>query len=313
MDLPFRRVCFDRPLRGRLNNRVPNIMLILLPPSETKRPGGRRRPVDLATLALPTLAPQREAVVDALVALSADETEAARVLKLGATQRGEVAINAALRTAPTMAAIDRYTGVLYDALDAASLTPSARAWAGRNVLIHSAPFGPVGALDAIPAYRLGAGVSLPGLPPLTRVWADAVTAALAAASESFVLDLRSEAYVALGPVPASLPSVYVRVVADGADGAVRALNHFNKHAKGALVRRLALERPRIGSRRSLVRWMDAVGLRVRDGAGGRTRTVRLRRAHPCVARGPRVTAVTRSGRRAATQAAQFLSRAGVHR
>jgi uncharacterized protein len=243
-------------------------MLILLPPSETKRPGGRRRPVDLATLALPTLAPQREAVVDALVALSADETEAARVLKLGATQRGEVAINAALRSAPTMAAIDRYTGVLYDAVDAASLTPSARAWVGRNVLIHSAPFGPVGALDPIPAYRLGAGVSLPGLPPLTRVWADAVTAALAEASESFVLDLRSEAYVALGPVPASLPSAYVRVVADGADGAVRALNHFNKHAKGALVRRLALERPRVGSRRSLLRWMDAAGLRVRDGADG---------------------------------------------
>ena len=243
-------------------------MLILLPPSETKRPGGRRRAVELGALALPSLQPQREAVVASLVALSEDETEAARVLKLGATQRGEVEVNAALRSAPTMAAIDRYTGVLYDALDAASLTPSARAWVGRSVLIHSAPFGPVGALDPIPAYRLGAGVSLPGLPPLTRVWADAVTAALAEASESFVLDLRSEAYVALGPVPASLPSAYVRVVADGADGAVRALNHFNKHAKGALVRRLALERPRIGSRRSLVRWMDAVGLRVRDGAGG---------------------------------------------
>ncbi|WP_457101422.1 YaaA family protein [Microbacterium sp. P5_E9] len=243
-------------------------MLILLPPSETKRPGGRRRPVELGTLALPSLAPQRETVVDALVALSADEPSASRVLKLGATQRGEVAINAALRAAPTMAAIDRYTGVLYDALDAASLPPSARAWVGRNVLIHSAPFGPVGALDPIPAYRLGAGVSLPGLPPLTRVWADAVTAALGAASESFVLDLRSEAYVALGPLPASLPSAYVRVVADGADGAVRALNHFNKHAKGALVRGLALERPRIGSRGALVRWMDAAGLRVRDGAGG---------------------------------------------
>ena len=83
-----------------------------------------------------------------------------------------------------------------------------------------------------------------------------------------MLDLRSEAYTALGPVPADVPSVYVRVVSESDGGAVRALNHFNKHAKGALVRRLAEERPRIGSRAGFVRWADAAGLRVRDGAPG---------------------------------------------
>lgn len=243
-------------------------MLILLPPSETKRPGGRGRPVDEASLALPALAPQRSAVIDALIALSADEDHAARVLKLGATQRGEVAVNAALRSAPTMPAIDRYTGVLYDALDAASLPAAPRRWLGAHVLIHSAPFGPVGALDPIPAYRLGAAASLPALPALKRVWADAVTAALADESPRFVLDLRSEAYVALGPLPDAVPSAYVRVVSEADGGAVRALNHFNKHAKGALVRRLADERPRIASRGAFVRWADASGLRVRDGASG---------------------------------------------
>lgn len=243
-------------------------MLILLPPSETKRPGGRRRPLDLAGLAHASLLPQREAVTDALVTLSGDPAAAARVLKLSTRQLDEIAVNAALRTAPTMPAVDRYTGVLFDALDAASLDASARGWLRAHVLIHSAPWGPVGALDPIPAYRLGAQASLPGLPALKRVWADAVTTALAAASASFVLDLRSEAYVALGPVPAQTPSVYVRVVSEAGDGAVRALNHFNKHAKGALVRRLAIERPRIGSLAGLRRWADAAGLRVRDGAAG---------------------------------------------
>ncbi len=243
-------------------------MLILLPPSETKRPGGRGRPLDAARLAYAELAPQRDAVVDALVALSADQDTAARVLKLGATQLGEVAVNAALRSAPTMPAVDRYTGVLYDALDAASLDAPARRWLRSHVAIHSAPFGPVGALDEIPAYRLGAVASLPGLPALKRVWADAVTAALAEAQPSFVLDLRSEAYVALGRVPASVSSVYVRVVSEGADGVARALNHFNKHAKGALVRRLATERPRIGSHRGFVQWADAAGVRARPGAAG---------------------------------------------
>ncbi|WP_345802022.1 peroxide stress protein YaaA [Microbacterium sp. AZCO] len=243
-------------------------MLILLPPSETKRAGGSRRPLDLATLAFPELAPQREQVLAALEELSTDAATAARVLKLGATQLGEVDDNARVRSAPTMPAVDRYTGVLYDALDAASLDSSARGWLGRNVVIHSAPLGPVGALDRIPTYRLGAGTSLPGIPPLRRVWAAAVAEAFAAASPGFVLDLRSEAYAALGPVPASVPAVYVRVVSEGEGGAVRALNHFNKHAKGVLVRRLATDRPRIGSLAGFVRWADAAGLRVRDGAPG---------------------------------------------
>ncbi|MEZ3159902.1 peroxide stress protein YaaA [Microbacterium sp. BWT-B31] len=243
-------------------------MLILLPPSETKRSGGSRAPLDLEGLALPALAAQRTAVVDALVALSGDEEAAARVLKLGPTQHGEIGVNAALRTAPTMAAIDRYTGVLFDALDAASLDAAARRWLGAHVMIHSAPFGPVGALDRIPAYRLAAAASLPGVASLKRVWADAVADAFAQAAPPFVLDLRSEAYAALGPVPAGVPSAYVRVVTEGSDGAVRALNHFNKHAKGALVRRLADERPRIASRAALLRWAEASGVRLRDGAPG---------------------------------------------
>nr|BFF10836.1 peroxide stress protein YaaA [Microbacterium flavescens] len=245
-----------------------NLMLILLPPSETKRTGGRARPLDAASLALPSLAPQRAAVIDALVALSADEAEAARVLKLGRTQLGEVAVNAALREAPTMPAVDRYTGVLFDALDAASLPAVSRRWLGAHVRVHSAPFGPIGALDPIPSYRLGASASLPGLASLRNVWASAVTAALAAEQPRFVLDLRSEAYVGLGPVPASVPSLYVRVVAEAEAGAVRALNHFNKHAKGALVRRLAEDRPRVSSPAGLLRWADAAGLRVRAGAPG---------------------------------------------
>jgi len=243
-------------------------MLILLPPSETKRPGGSGRSLDLGHLALPQLAPQREAVLSALVALSQDEEHAARVLKLGPQQRGEVAVNAALREAPTMAAVDRYTGVLYDALGAASVSSAGRRWLGAHVLVHSAPFGPVGALDAIPAYRLGAAASLPGVAPLRRLWGGAVSSALEALEPKFVLDLRSEAYVALGPVPAHIASRYVRVVSEGGDGAVRALNHFNKHAKGALVRRLADDRPRIGSARAFVRWADAAGLRLRDTGAG---------------------------------------------
>jgi len=243
-------------------------MLILLPPSETKRPGGTGAPLDAARFSLPALAPQRETVIDALVALSGDEAAAMRVLKLSERQRGDVMANAALRTSPTMPAVDRYTGVLFDALDAATLPGAARRWLGAHVLIHSAPFGPVGALDPIPAYRLAAGTSVPGLPPLKRMWADAVTAALADEAPAFVLDLRSEAYAALGPVPAQLRSAYVRVLTEGPDGSTRALNHFNKHAKGELVRALAQSRPRVASLEGFLRWARESGWTVRSGAPG---------------------------------------------
>lgn len=235
-------------------------MKILLPPSETKHPGGSGAPLVVDELALSGLASQRREVIDALVDLAADEDAARKVLGLSARQAGEVAHNRMLRTAATMPAADRYTGVLYDALDAASLSPASRRWLGSHVWIHSAPFGPVGALDAIPAYRLSAGTSLPGLKALRRHWAEATTAAIGAEAPSFVLDLRSEAYVALGPVPASAPSAYVRVVTSQG----RALNHFNKRSKGLLVRALAEQRPRFGTLRGLRTWAAANDFRFRD-------------------------------------------------
>ncbi|MGM7697247.1 YaaA family protein [Microbacterium sp. A84] len=236
-------------------------MKILLPPSETKRPGGSAKPLAFEALALPELSAQRVAVADALIALAQDPVEARRVLKLSDRQLGDIEDNATLRSAPTMPAIDRYTGVLYDALDATALDAKARRWLGQHVWIHSAPFGPIGALDRIPAYRLAAGTSLPGVPPLRRHWADATSAAMAQEETSFILDLRSEAYVALGPLPASLPSAYVRVVTEHG----RALNHFNKKAKGELVRALSEDRPRVRGLSSLQEWAATRGIIIRSG------------------------------------------------
>lgn len=236
-------------------------MKILLPPSETKRPGGTGKPLSLENLALPALLTERTTVADALVVLAADPVHARRVLKLSERQLAEIEHNSALRASPTMPAIDRYTGVLYDALDAAALDSRARRWLGGHLWIHSAPFGPVSALDGIPAYRLAAGTSLPGVRPLRRHWAEATSAAIERESPTFLLDLRSEAYVALGPVPASVRSAYVRVVTERG----RALNHFNKKAKGELVRALAEDRPRLQTVDGLQKWALTRGIIIRPG------------------------------------------------
>lgn len=241
-------------------------MKILLPPSETKHEGGDGKPLALASLALPALEEQRSAVVDALIELAADEVAARRVLRLSERQSGDIAHNRRLRTASTMPAVDRYRGVLFDALNASSLPNASRRWLGECVWIHSAPLGPIGALDEVPTYRLAAGTSLPGLAPLRRHWATATSAAIEEAAPSFLLDLRSEAYVALGPIPPSVPSVYVRVVTEQG----RAVNHFNKKSKGVLVRALAADRPRIATLRGLRAWAKVRGIRFRDGEHANT-------------------------------------------
>lgn len=243
-------------------------MLVLLPPSETKRPGGDGAPLNIEALALPSLRAAREQLIEALVVLSADEEASARVLKLSPRRMHEVADNAALRSAPTLPAVYRYTGVLFDALDATTLDRAARRWLGAHVLVHSAPLGPVGALDRIPTYRLAASTSIPGLPSMRKIWADAVTSALREARPDFVVDLRSEAYAALGPVPGDVQGVYVRIVSEGPDGAARALNHFNKKAKGRLTRALAETRPDIGSLADFYEWAGEAGYVVRPGAAG---------------------------------------------
>lgn len=200
----------------------------------------------------------RRAVLDALVALSADAGEAARVLKLGPSQLGEIERNRRLRSSPVLPAIERYSGVVYDAVGVASLDEDARGWLDRHVLIASALFGLLEPEDPIPAYRLSGSTALPGL-PLPRHWSGPIARTLARNRE-WLLDARSSAYRALGPVPPG--SAVLHVEAEAADGRRRALNHFNKHAKGALVRRLAQTGAEIPSRDALLEWGTDARLRL---------------------------------------------------
>ena len=60
----------------------------------------------------------------------------------------------------------------------------------------------------------------------------------------------------------------MRVVGAGEDGTVRALNHFNKASKGALVRTLAQARPTVRTLRGLLRWAPTAGIALTRGADG---------------------------------------------
>jgi cytoplasmic iron level regulating protein YaaA (DUF328/UPF0246 family) len=235
-------------------------VLILLPPSETKRAGGTGRSLSLEELRFPQLTEARRQLTSDVVELAADPGASIAALKLGPKQHQEVEVNRLLWQSPTMPALDRYTGVLFEALDAGTLEPEAREFAARHVVVHAAIFGPVGALDPIPAYRLSHDSRVPGR-PLKRHW-KTVVAEVLAEHDGLILDMRSEAYAALGPAPATPNSFYLRVLTDAPGGSRRALNHFNKKAKGEFTRALVQAGTVFSNADELRAWALTAGFRV---------------------------------------------------
>jgi cytoplasmic iron level regulating protein YaaA (DUF328/UPF0246 family) len=240
-------------------------VLVLLPPSETKAPGGDGAPLDLAALIAPELTAVRTELVEALVKLATDVPAARAALGLSPKQDDEIARNADLWVSPTMPALLRYTGVLYDALDVRSMTKAQRTRAGRRLAVGSALFGLVAAEDQIPAYRLSAGSQLPGLPTLRSLWKPALSPVLAAVDD-LVVDLRSGSYAALAPVPGA---VTVDVLSERPDGTRSVVSHFNKAHKGRLARLLALTTAEPSDVGGLRRLLRRAGLHVEHDGGTR--------------------------------------------
>lgn len=232
-------------------------MLVVLPPSETKVSGGRDgSALDLDALSFRSQNPLRSSLVDQLIALAGDQEASLKALKLGPKGLPEVARNVELLGSPLMPAISRYTGVLYDAVGLDSLDTTARKHLDSSVGIFSALFGLIQAPDPIPAYRLSWDSALPAGKP-ARQWAASGIDVWAEVSD-FVLDLRSEGYRSLAPVPAGL-GVFVNLVQPGPRGSRRALGHANKGSKGALVRALVSDRVTLASVAELVDWGVSAG------------------------------------------------------
>lgn len=248
-------------------------MLIILPPSETKTMGGRPGPVAVEKLSFPGLAPTRHRLLAAVESMGRRFQDAAtgsagapeekaiaeldKMIGIRPTQHTEHASNAAVRASEVLPAVERYTGVAFDALDATGQrtgTPLPEQARGR-IAIGSALFGVVMASDLIPRYRLSAGskVLVDGRSTTLRSqWtkpAEGNTigeelarwredrAAESAGESGGIVDLRSGGYRDLGKIPGA---VSLRVESEYPDGTRKVVSHFNKHYKGLVARELAL-------------------------------------------------------------------------
>ena len=208
--------------------------MLLLPPSEGKADGGSGRRARWAPDAGSfgsTLADQRSDVVDALARLHGGDQ---RLLGVKGEHLARArSANAALRGARTLPAWQRYTGVVWDHLDPATLLPEAR----KRIVVVSGLLGLARGDDPVPDYRLKMGASPPPLGKLSTWWRDAVSAELArVARRRVVIDLLPKEHRAA-------------LVLDGLEGVSLTLvdptgkpgGHFAKAAKGELARAILVD------------------------------------------------------------------------
>ena len=160
--------------------------------------------------------------------------------------------NRTLASGPTLPAIERYTGVLYDALDYPSLPAAQKRRVDGQVRIFSGLWGVVAPSDPMPDYKLKMGASLGRLGRLTTWWRPPVTAALAAEiGNRTVWDLLPNDHRAAwipeltgvagsggsSGAPRSVISVrFADEVRRGGRTELITVAHWNKLLKGALVR-----------------------------------------------------------------------------
>ncbi|CAN5484218.1 hypothetical protein BH23ACT3_BH23ACT3_23510 [soil metagenome] len=139
--------------------------------------------------------------------------------------------NRSLRGAPTLPAWQRYTGVVWDHLDPATLTAAQR----RSIVVVSGLHGLVRADDRVPDYRLKMGASLAPTGKLSTWWRPVLGEALIAATRRrTVVDLLPHEHRAAFTDSDRTRFVVVDLVErSGAPG-----GHAAKAAKGRLARHL---------------------------------------------------------------------------
>jgi cytoplasmic iron level regulating protein YaaA (DUF328/UPF0246 family) len=260
-------------------------VLLLLPPSEAKSAGGSGPALgDRPVLSTPELAAPRQRLAAALRrAARTDPTRLAAGLKLPpGLADAALAADRSVSTAPTRPALDRYAGVVYAALDVASLTPAARRRAEREVVVLSGLWGVVRGADPVPDYRVPASGVVAGIGSVTTHWRAPLAEALPGlVGDEPVLDLRSGDYRAMWRPVGGLRDqvVAVRVLAERGTGAHRTVGPVSHHAKtvkGLVVRHLVSGRCRHRDpMAALADAADALDLRVVDTSSGPVRSVDL--------------------------------------
>ncbi len=214
--------------------------VVLLPPSEGKASGGftSERWTPESGVFADTLGPYRRDVADELRRIGGGDQKLLGVK--GAMLQHAQTHNAQLIGAPSMPAWQRYTGVVWDHLDLASISAASRSQVIRRIFIPSGLAGLVRADDPLPDYRLKMGARLSPFGQLATWWRDDLTEAFRHVVKSaLVIDLLPQEHKASINWDELTHVMRVDLVAK--KGGVVG-GHNAKAAKGLLARHLLLSR-----------------------------------------------------------------------
>jgi cytoplasmic iron level regulating protein YaaA (DUF328/UPF0246 family) len=161
-------------------------VVLLVPPSEGKAPGGTGAwTVDAGRF--PDLADARDEVARALAEAMRDAELAARISGLQGPRGAQARqANAGTVGGPVLPAWRRYSGVVWAHLDPATLRGPIRRRAA-TVLVVSALGGLFAFEDPVPDYKCSIGKRLPGIGGLSAYWRRHTAAALVEACDGAIV------------------------------------------------------------------------------------------------------------------------------
>lgn len=210
-------------------------MFIFLPPSEGKRSPKENpvaKPVNLAELSFPSLSPARRRIAEQLIIDSTPPGAEKVFAKLGPKAKLDLADNLNLLTAPGAAAIDIYDGVLYQAAGFQQLKTELEPAKLNQVVVFSALWGPVFALDKITKYKLPMSISLTTIGRLGSYWKKNLPSDLFALDE-VLIDCRSSDYAAVWSPQKHPNYASVKVFTD-VSGKLKPISHNAKYTRGLI-------------------------------------------------------------------------------
>ena len=132
---------------------------------------------------------------------------------------------------PTMKAIQRYTGVAFDAINYNELNLKEQQYCDDNVILFSNLFGILKADDLIPDYKYKQGSSLPNI-DVIKYYKENIKNLLDDYIGDEVVDLRAGYYDKF--YKPSMPTITYKFLKDG-----KVVSHWAKHYRGLIVQELA--------------------------------------------------------------------------